>query len=127
MGSAQWELEPLSSVGFPAFPILLDIPDRDMRITALAGEMTTYATTAQELLGEDGTLMFWSPADTEGNAVYEATLRLFVTEGESSRSATIYITGQPSGDLGQVLYTASIVGEGFSMEQGSLGAVIRME
>lgn len=128
MGSAQWEMEPLSSTWSPAFPILVDIPDTELSVITVDGQMAEYDITPQELMGEEGTLLFWSPVDKEGNPVYDAVLHLNALDGEQVVCATtIYITGQPSGDLGQVLYTASIVGEGVRMEQGKLGAVIRLK
>lgn len=130
MGSAQWEFDPASSANLPLFRFDFDMDCTDINAVCTQSSVSTYDELKDTYLTpemKDGNTIYWSPVNEYGEIVTVADIGIIPTNGDMPlANGRIYITGEPSGDLGEYLYTATIVGTGLHMEQAAdgTGAVI---
>lgn len=136
-GSAQWQFQPASSAGKPAFSFRLDMDYTEVSAVCIqsplmdfdAPTLTGYPTD-HHLIIPAGRNLYWSSADADGQPVMWAKISFTVHKDDTTIAAgTIYITGEETTDRGGLplyVYTANVVGTGLTIAQEENGAVITL-
>jgi len=116
MGFAQWEFAPMLSSRLPVFRFEFDMEYTSIEASCDAGILVPWETPGKQsdsvMTYNEGSALYWSPSDEDGNTVTSAKILFTVMHGETPvYQGNIYLDGNSSSG-GRRIYNASLIGAG---------------